>query len=58
MSPQNVQSLGLVKFKVPSPQRVNTYWTGRTYMSLPGKGWEGHTCANIVMSWLCHCDII
>ncbi len=22
--------------------RLNPYWTGRTYMSLPGKGWKGH----------------
>ncbi len=23
-------------------------------MSLRGKGWEGHICPTIVMSWWCH----
>ncbi len=36
----------------------NPYWTGRTYMSLPVKGWEGHICPTIVTSWWRHCDII
>ncbi len=27
---------------------INPYWTGRTYMSLPGKGQEWHICPTIV----------
>ncbi len=33
---------------------INPYWTGRTYMSLPGKGLEGHICPTIVTSWWRH----
>ncbi len=34
------------------------YWTGRTYMPLPGKGLERHICPTIVTLWWRHCDII
>ncbi len=37
---------------------INLYWTGRTYMSLPGKGLEGHICPTIMMPWWRHCDFI
>ncbi len=30
----------------------------KTYISLPGKGREGHICPTIVMSWWPHCDVI
>ncbi len=36
----------------------NPYWAGRTYMSLPGKGWEGYICPTIVMPCWHHYDII
>ncbi len=29
---------------------LNSYWTERTYISLPGKGLEGHICPTIVIS--------
>ncbi len=35
---------------------LNPYWTGRTYMSLPGKGLEGHICPTIVKPWWRHCN--
>ncbi len=37
---------------------LNPYWTGRTYMSLSGKGLEGHICPTIVTSWWHHCGVI
>ncbi len=37
---------------------LNPYWTGRTYMSLPGKGRKGHICLTIVTSWWRHFDFI
>ncbi len=30
---------------------INPNWTGRIYMSLPGKGLKGHICPTIVMPW-------
>ncbi len=40
-----------------SPQ-INPYWTGRTYMSFPGKGRECHICPTNVTSWWRHFDVI
>ncbi len=37
---------------------INPYHTRRTYISLPGKGWEGDICSTIVTSWCLDCDII
>ncbi len=37
---------------------VNPYWIGKTYISLPSKGWQGHMYPTIVMSWWHHCDMI
>ncbi len=37
---------------------INPYWTGKTYMSFPGKGQEGYICPTIVTSRWRQCDVI
>ncbi len=37
---------------------LNPYWTGRTDMSLPGKGREGHICPSAVTSPWGHWNVI
>ncbi len=41
---------------IPNLYIVNPYWTGRIYMSLPGKGLKGHMCPTILTSLWCHLE--
>ncbi len=37
---------------------IMVYWTGKTFMFLPGKELKGHICPTIVTTWWHHSDVI